>query len=76
MEITAVTTECSSGSQGPPRGAEADSSKERWLRQWHGASWVKRGTSQGGEPGGTTGIIVCPVRLEAADHGRRRVCRC
>lgn len=75
MEMTAVITEHSLGCQGPPRRAEADS-KERWVSQWCGVSQVKRGTSQGGEPGRTTGIIVSPVRLEAADHGRRQVCRC
>lgn len=64
MEITAVITEYSLGSL---QGAEADISKESWVSQWHGASWMKRGTSQGAEPADTTGILVCPVRLEAAE---------
>lgn len=64
IEITAIITEYSLGSL---QGAEADISKESWVSQWRGASWMKRRKSQGAEPAGTTGIIACPVRLEAAE---------
>jgi len=59
------------GNPGPPQGAEADISKETRVSQRHGAQLGEKGNSQGSELAITKGKIAFPVRLEAADRGRK-----
>lgn len=64
------------GNPGPPQGAEADISKETHVSQRHGAQLGEKENSQGSQPGITKGKITFPVRLEAADRGRKWASTC
>lgn len=64
------------GNLGPPQGPEAGISKKTLVSQRHGAQLSEKGNIQGSEPGITRGKIAFPVRLEAADHGRKRMSTC